>query len=63
MIKYPKTQGGAIREFIYEFFLDFKCKLRVVLCCGSRQLCPGKKGNNGIQIEYFPDNFWVKFGA
>ena len=44
------------------FFLDFKGKFRIALCCGSRQLCPGKKGNNGIQIEYFPDNFWVIWG-
>ena len=25
----------------------------------SRHLGPGKKWYKGIQIEYFPENFWV----
>ena len=46
-------------EFIYDFFSTCKGKICVVLWRDLQHFDPGENGYKGIQIEYFPKNFWV----
>ena len=55
-----KLPGGcASMEFIYDFFSTSKGQICVAFLCELQHFGPGKEGYKGIQVEYFPKNFWV----
>ena len=54
---FPNSETS--RKFFYDFFSKSKCQICVVFWCDSWQFVPGIKRYIGLQIEYFPKNFWV----